>query len=208
MLRCILTALVSLLPLSSQACIVFAGFESADVIYADLVFEGEVIEYEYVAGGEQPSLRDYALITFRVDRALRGSTEDEVTLYWWNSTFGVRGEWNHSTALIVAAQDPTSPVPPLRSGSGVTKGIERPDLHQILQAPCSAPFFLPRDVRVADAITKILVAEPQETPRIAKKILDTDPYLLRPEDRERHEAEEAYYICLRARRRDCSRPSW
>ncbi|HXI86953.1 MAG TPA: hypothetical protein VNH64_05810 [Parvularculaceae bacterium] len=138
---------ISILALShAQACVTFAPRAIEDIKLADEIFIGDVARYR-VKGCRKhaESLDCYALIDVRVRKTIFGKSRRHWTLYWWNSTFGVPEEWGRAKTLIFAGRWITTAAPPLRGGSATQFPSRRPDLLQVLQAPCSEPFFLPMD---------------------------------------------------------------
>jgi hypothetical protein len=127
---------------SAQACITFAPFKIEDIKHADEVFSGKLLRYERVSGDGPGSLSDYGLLTVRVQTVLKGKASGDVQLYWWNSTYGVPDRMERGEPILVAAVHAGGPSLPLRGGSATFRPTQRPDILQILQAPCSSPFFL------------------------------------------------------------------
>ena len=144
--------LVSVAPQSASACIDFAQFELADMATADAILVGEITDYQIVSTGESGLVSDYAIITMVVDRALKGYGTGEVDLYWSNSTFEMPEELSVTQPALVAVVRGESEGLPLRGPSATIFPSERPDLMQVLQAPCSSPFILPYSKAVAQAV--------------------------------------------------------
>jgi hypothetical protein len=145
-------------PNSANACIDIAPFEIEDIRQADAIFGGKIIRYERVSPGRPNSLDDYGLLTVRVDEVLKGHVRGEVQLYWWNSTFGVPEEEIESSVLI-AAVDAKRKMLPLRGASATVFPTRRPDLLQLMQAPCSSPFLLDYTDQTVGNVRKILRGE-------------------------------------------------
>lgn len=125
--------------LPARACIDFAPRVIEDIGQADAVFTGEIIGYERV---EPHDGRRYAIMTFRAEKVLKGKIPKEVSIYSSNSTFGIPEHLDLPKTLIVAAVRPENDWLPLRGASATTFPTQRPDLLQLLQAPCAAPFIL------------------------------------------------------------------
>lgn len=153
-----LAALLAIMPAAAEACIDIAPFAVEDIREADVVLTGELIDYETVAGPKDYSLNEYGLLTFRVDGVLKGKVAREVQLYWWNSTFGMPEEMDEGERMIVAAADTAKPLP-LQVGSAYVQGSTRPELLNVLQAPCSAPFIFPYAESTAENIKSLLRGE-------------------------------------------------
>lgn len=130
-------------PMPATACWTWTPLHIEDIGQADAIFTGRVIRYELVSPGRPNSLDEYALLTVRVDKVLRGEIAGDVQLYWWNSTFGVPRTMAFDGPIIIAASGAGRTGLPLRGPSATVFPSRRPDLLQILQAPCSSPFILP-----------------------------------------------------------------
>ncbi len=128
----------------ANACMKDAPFVIEDVKLADVVFQGDVERYSVkgCALGETRTLFCYSLIDVSVTETFYGEKRDHWTLYWWNSTFGVPDDWEYEKSMIFAGRWEGSARPPLRGPSATVYASERPELLQVLQAPCSTPFIL------------------------------------------------------------------
>ena len=102
---------------------------------------GKVVEFSKVGFGEKRGLGHYGLIRLQVTETWKGDKAGEWELYWWNSTFGTPEDWPFGPEVVIAAIDSSRPQPPLRGPSATTRGTVRPDLLQVLQAPCAPPFI-------------------------------------------------------------------
>lgn len=158
---------IPLLPLSvavtaqpASACMMDAPFHIEDIRLANMVFSGTLVRYERVSPGRPDSLDDYGLLIVKVDHTLKGDAKGEVQLYWWNSTFGVPETLAVGGRMIFAAVRADQPGPPLRGPSATVFATRRPDLPQLLQAPCSSAFMLPYSQKSEDNIRAILNGEP------------------------------------------------
>lgn len=92
--------------------------------------------------GRPESLADYGLLTVHVDTVIKGTVPKKVQLYWWNSTFGLPESLEIETPLLIGAVSAEGQNLPVRVGSATVFPTRRPDLLQLLQAPCSEPFLL------------------------------------------------------------------
>lgn len=140
---------------TATACIDIVPFEINDIRHADLVFNGTLVDYRVAEGPKSYSLNKYGLLTFRVDTVIKGKPPRTVQLYWWNSTFSLPETMDVGERLIVAAIDSGKRLP-LRGASGYVQSSMRPDLQQVLQAPCSVPFLLPYAEPSAANVVKVL----------------------------------------------------
>lgn len=154
-----LTALAAIAGQPVVACVMFAPFEIEEIRQADVVFSGELIRYEIMSPGRPGSLDDYGLLTVRVGEVLKGEVSGDVQLYWWNSTFGVPQTIERPNPLLIAAIRADRKGLPLRAPSATTFPTRRPDLLQVLQAPCSGAFILPYSQRNAADVRATLRGE-------------------------------------------------
>lgn len=143
LIRTLLLSLVFTLTVASDAlaCFAMAYRHLADIRHADLVVQGDIVNYQKIGFGGQRPLEHYGLIRLRVSEVLVGETTGEIELYWWNSTFGIPEDWPYGRKIVIAAIDPQKPQPPLRGPSATVRGSVRPDLLSVLQAPCALPFI-------------------------------------------------------------------
>jgi hypothetical protein len=146
-------------PQSVQACITDLPLRPVDVRQADVVFTGRLLKYERVSPGRPDSLSDYGLITIRVETVMQGQITGDIQLYWWNSTFGVPKEWTRGENLLVAARRADRPGLPLRGPSATVFPSRRPDLPQVLQAPCSSPFIFPSSSENIETMQAVLAGK-------------------------------------------------
>lgn len=166
-------------------CVMAARFEITDIRTADLVVRGEVVEFSKVGFGEERPLEHYGLIRLKVIETWKGEEREEWELYWWNSTFGIPEDWQFGAEVVIAAIDPSRPQPPLRGPSATVRGTVRPDLHQVLQAPCASPFVFrtsPREDEVAawrretDGLRRMMDQLPSERMRQRlERMMAADP---------------------------------
>ena len=143
-------------PPSANACLMKAPFYIEDITQADVVFSGTLVRYEMVSPGRPDSLDEYGLLTVRVDKVLKGEVSGDVQLYWWNSTFGVPRTYEAKGPILIAAIRADGKGLPLRGPSATVFPTRRPDLLQIMQAPCSDAFILPYAPRTEEDIKIIL----------------------------------------------------
>ncbi|MEZ5921597.1 MAG: hypothetical protein R3C60_09640 [Parvularculaceae bacterium] len=144
---------------SAQACMGVAPFVIEDIKAADVVLVGDVTNYsvEGCQPEEAPSLACYGLIDIDVSETLQGEAREHWTLYWWNSTFGVPEKWELDNPLIIAGRWAKSRGLPLRGPSATVFPSKRPELLQVLQAPCSRPFLLQADQETISQVRGLLI---------------------------------------------------
>lgn len=144
----------------ANACLDIAPFVMEDMRQADVVFIGKPVAYERISPDEPDTLSDYGLLTVHAEQVLKGSASGDVVLYWWNSTFAVPETFETSDRVLIAAINSSSNGPPLRGASATVLPTQRPDLLQILQAPCSGPFILPASPEHDPLFQALLRGEP------------------------------------------------
>ena len=148
------------MPQSAIACRTYAPFQIEDIARADVVFTGQLIRYDLVSPGRSNSLDEYALLTVRVDKVLKGNASGDVQLYWWNSTFGVPKKLQRDGRILIAAVSADRTGLPLRGPSATVFPSRRPDLLQVLQAPCSTAFILIDTAKGEENVRAVLRGEP------------------------------------------------
>lgn len=147
---------------NAHACMGESPFVIEDIKSADVVFIGDVIRYS-VEGCDLDDPRRllcYALIDVDVSETLLGEERKNWTLYWWNTTFGVPDDWEYQSPLIIAGRWNESRGLPLRGVSATIYASKRPDLLQVLQAPCSQPFFLAADQETVAEVRSLIAEKP------------------------------------------------
>ena len=137
----------------------FAEFEVEDIRQADAIFSGSVLSYEIVSPSNPGTLEEYGLIKVRVEETLKGDIAGDVQLYWWNSTFGMPEELYLTDPALFAVVAPGENPLPLRGSSATIFASRRPDLLQVLQAPCAGAFMLPYASGSAEIVRRILEGE-------------------------------------------------
>ncbi|WP_211196124.1 hypothetical protein [Alteraurantiacibacter aquimixticola] len=156
-----LALFASFLPATSFACITSAPFVVEDMREADAVFSGRVTSYEIVVSeSEFGRPIDHGIITVAVDDVFRGELPASVPLYWGNSTFALPDELMVTEPSLFAAVNADSPGLPLRAPSATIFPNARPDLLQLMQAPCSGSFVLPYASAYRSEVEALLRGEP------------------------------------------------
>lgn len=144
------------LPQPAIACRMVAPFHLEDLKQADTVFTGKLVRYQRISPGRPDTLDDYGLLTVQVSKVFKGKVSGDVQLYWWNSTFGVPKTVDKPGTILIAAVAPDTKPLPLRGSSATVFGTRRPDLLQVMQAPCSSPFILSSSKSLEDNVRTIL----------------------------------------------------
>ncbi len=150
---------------SANACVSFVPQNLSDIVTAEIVFVGSVIDYQVVTP-EAPEtgrrLSDYALITFQVSETLRGIPLEEIQLYWWNTTSGIpsslRGEGERIVAAIPFSFN--APRLTLYASNETLRGPSGPKLYSVLQTLCSSPFVFPKTPEMLLQVTNALKNPP------------------------------------------------
>ncbi|MES2435699.1 MAG: hypothetical protein V4586_17960 [Pseudomonadota bacterium] len=170
------------------ACATYAEMDYRDILRADLVVVGDVLQYEIIDPDPDPNkgrLLNYARFDVRVREVLAGPSSESVaprsradqrertTLYkgslrpghitvtWDNSTFGEPEDLKSEgySGFLIALRDPVSPLLPLRSGSAFIAPTPEPEHYTVLQAPCSGAFIFEMDSLIAIALRQLLVTD-------------------------------------------------
>lgn len=101
--------IVASLALTSQpalACIEYRfDSDESDILSADAIFVGRLIDYEIITFGGDLDQEDAAVLTYEVDQVLKGKLGGEVTLYWENYAFAYPDSAS-SFVEIVGVQSP------------------------------------------------------------------------------------------------------
>jgi hypothetical protein len=167
------------------ACIVSAEMDFRDILLADAVVVGDIVSYEIVDPDPDPDLNRGSLLNYarfevyvrevilpkgagRVVPPARSDPEDGkwvqgrlITVTWDNSTFGEPEDLEDVgyPGYLIALRDPTSDLPPLRSGSAFIAATPEPEHYTVLQAPCSGAFIFERDSMIAIALRQLLTTD-------------------------------------------------
>ena len=170
------------------ACATAAEMNYLDILHADLVVVGDVVHYEIIDPDSDPNrgnLLNYARFEVRVREVLAGPSADElapptrtvprdrpslykgslypgrITVTWDNSTFGEPEDLKSEDygGFLIALRDPSSPLLPLRSGSGFIAPTPEPEHYTVLQAPCSGAFIFEMDSLTAIALRQLLTTD-------------------------------------------------
>lgn len=182
--RCVLSALCFWFSTTTAfGCAMYAEMDYHDILLADAVVVGDILGYEIVDPDPDPNrgdLLNYARFKVHIYEVLRPKGAGRVapptrsdperekwgragllTVTWDNSTFGepedLKSE-GHSGYLI-ALRDPTSDLPPLRSGSAFIAATPEPEHYTVLQAPCSGAFIFEMDSLIAIALRQWLTTD-------------------------------------------------
>ncbi len=153
---------LSVYPRLVHACSVMVGMDLRDLLYADAIVEGRVINYEIIDVGDVGPLPNYAVFTFIVDETIYGEYPNEngnfIRFTWDNSTFGEPADWDRSGSIVVGLRNSTSEIPPLRGPSATILRAPEQNVMTVLQAPCSLPFIF-RDDDIIRAVKQIFDGE-------------------------------------------------
>lgn len=138
---------------AAKACVVFRDFDETAFLEADLIFIGDLTDYNIVTVQGEFHDTELAVLTYRVDQVLKGEAGDKIRLQWPNSTFQLPDSMKRIDATLVAAVPGEAPEADwtgwLRYPS--TNGLTSlPMLHQ---RPCTSPSIMsvaPRDVAMIE----------------------------------------------------------
>lgn len=151
---------------AAHACLTRAEFTTEDVVVADGVFVGELVEYQLFKPRGDLGLSEYAVLTFVVRERLRGKGKDKpLRVHWHNSTYGMPSSLR--LGLYLVAVTTTGTQPPLRGPSATIFPSSRPDLPSVLQAPCADAFLLEPTSEMLQEVRSLLSAPPTLHRRLA-----------------------------------------
>lgn len=109
----ILTFLFVISPLwlaaAANACIVYNDYDEAAFIEADLIFVGNLTDYNIVTIEGEWFDQELAILTYRVNEVLKGKAGDTIQLQWWNSTFAFPATMSRYGETLVAANRDGAP---------------------------------------------------------------------------------------------------
>jgi hypothetical protein len=160
---------------TASACIVHGGFELSNIQDADIVFEGQVVKYEYI---ESDGVNvDYALVSFDVTHRFFGEVNDRVTIYW-SHPVQPNSMWEGPDRAIVAVQSSERQLEPIFVGTSLVSFSHRPDLPRIIDQPCSDPFILPPDDALRDALVKLMQNPTADIGGATAQLLAENPRLV------------------------------
>ncbi|MEO1242092.1 MAG: hypothetical protein AAFX54_09295 [Pseudomonadota bacterium] len=129
-----------LTPVAASACVSHKELDFEDIKYADVVFQGKLISYEYIPN-DPNYVRRYSLLKVEVSDTLKGEERTEWELIWQSSPFGPAAVWNWGSDVLIAGlwSNDTDENPVIRS-YGAREDI-KPELLNVLQDTCSDPFI-------------------------------------------------------------------
>lgn len=152
----------AVLPSELAACVMAAQMELSDVFMADAVVMGRVVNYQIVDVGERGPLLNYAQFDVQVQRVFAGDVFERLDddgllqITWDNSTFGEPETFDRHKQFLFALRDPTSPLPPVRTGSAFISPAPVSELFTVLQAPCAGAFIFDANSPASAAIQQVL----------------------------------------------------
>jgi hypothetical protein len=138
----------------AQACRITRPLELEPIRNADAVFTGRLIRYDLVSPQRPQTFPQYALLTVRVDRVLKGRASGDVVLFWLNSTFGFPRRMAFTSVLVAAQHDDLALWRPSPSRDRLL--ARYPGLMSVLQQPCSVPFILRSTRTNVELVTTVL----------------------------------------------------
>ncbi len=153
-LICVIGVASVFAPTIAGACQVYNEVDFRNLQFADVIFEGEILSYEKVMHDPDARAR-YGLIEIRVIKTISGEHRESWKMAWENSTFALPDDWDEDRNLIIAGlwADKSDGIHLSWYGASIDM---RPDLLNVLQAACSAPFFLPNNNETRARIKRAL----------------------------------------------------
>lgn len=185
-IRQFVAAILVLVSVPANACMVAVEQDMNDLRYADVVVVGRIENYEIVrdmafrekmlanpnlseylrkiySDETQGLLGDYARFDVHVEEVLAGEVPERITATWDNSTFGEASSLSPNS-LVIAFRRSASPMPPLRGPSATVLPNPDPKLLTVLQAPCSSAFIFNSSPEVIRQVKRILATKPKAAP--------------------------------------------
>lgn len=138
---------------AANACVVFRDFDETAFLEADLIFIGDLTDYNIVTVQGEFHDTELAVLTYRVDQVLKGEAGDKIRLQWPNSTFELPDSMKRIDATLVAA------VPGEAPEADWTGWLRYPSINALTslpmlhQRPCTSPSIMsvaPRDVAMIE----------------------------------------------------------
>ena len=99
----LLAALIAASATAVEACVDFREYDETAFLEADLIFVGELTDYELVTVDDHGFARELAVLTYEVNAVLKGKAGRTIRLWWPNSTFGHPPTLGRYAATLVAA---------------------------------------------------------------------------------------------------------
>lgn len=156
LVKLLMTAFVAVIPTLSEACMVTLPPAFEDILQADVVVAGTVLDYKIVDAGTIGELEDYARFTIQITEIYEGEvSEGQLSFTWANSSFGGPDAFPKSKAFIFALRDATAAPLPLRGLSGTLVPAPDSESLTVLQAPCADAFIFEQAGPVARAVEMI-----------------------------------------------------
>ena len=91
---------------AANACIVFREYDETAFLEADLIFVGDLTDYEIVSVEDHGRRMEMAVLTYRIDEVLKGKAGDTIRLNWPNSTFELPNSLPRYDATLVGVVSP------------------------------------------------------------------------------------------------------
>lgn len=88
----------------ANACITYRENGEADFLEADLIFVGDLTDYEIVTTKDGYFEDEMAILTYRVDEVLKGEAGETIRLWWPNSTFELPESMSRYGATLVGVE--------------------------------------------------------------------------------------------------------
>lgn len=94
---------------AGHACITYREYDETAFLEADLIFIGKLADYEIVTAQDRYVDEELAVLTYRVDRVLKGQAGETIRLLWPNSTFELPDSMSRYDATLVAVVPSEAP---------------------------------------------------------------------------------------------------
>ena len=146
-----ITALLYLASDIANACSQIAKTNLHDILAADVILIGSVIDYK-IDGIPNGNRLSQAKFQIKPNKILSGNFTTPITVTWVNSKFGEPKEVNGSREYLFALRKPSSGWLAVNGRYFLPSDSES---FTILQAPCAAAFIIPAEGKLGQAIQSI-----------------------------------------------------
>lgn len=192
----------TLIPATGWACVSSKSNRLTDMLDFDLIFSGELVDYEVIDYRHRNQTRQFSTMTFDVIRVFKGEVGETITVYETNISFTEGVNWANSRNLIVSAsfRDTTNPNYPYLLDEGLVK--ENAKLPVVPTVNCSTSLLFPQDPYVEAFLETLLKMERSAADTLYKDTLSANTWLT-PRNYPMAENFGAWSSCMRRKLGDC-----
>jgi hypothetical protein len=143
---------------AANACIEYRDFDETSFLKADLIFVGQLTDYEIVLAQDRFVDEELAILTYRVDDVLKGDAGRTIRLWWPNSTFALPGAMRRDDATLVAVDRSEAAEGDWRGWLRYPSRNALTALPVVHQQPCSNESIIPLGPRDRATVTRWVAA--------------------------------------------------